>query len=55
MTRALLFLAYYLVFTPISLAIRLPHDPLARRWHPDRPSYWIHGDRTPSPGGRTAT
>ena len=33
---------YYVVFTPAGLLIRaLGHDPLTRRFEPDRTSYWV--------------
>lgn len=40
-TRVLLTLFYYLVISPVGLAMRLfGRDPLDRRWSPDQPSYW---------------
>ncbi len=40
-SQVLLTLTYYLLVTPIGLALRLfGHDPLERRLQPTRPSYW---------------
>lgn len=41
-SHVVLALVYYLVVTPIGLALRLAgRDPMGRRFEPDRPSYWI--------------
>lgn len=40
-SRVLLAIVYYGVFTPVGLIFRLiGRDPLSRRFEPDRPSYW---------------
>ena len=42
MTRVILSVVYYLVMTPIGLALRLfGKDPMHRRIDPDAASYWI--------------
>ncbi|MER5772184.1 hypothetical protein [Streptomyces sp. NPDC001985] len=40
MRDLLLFPIYFLVFTPLSLLLRLFHDPLRRRWDPSADHYW---------------
>ena len=41
-SHVLLGAVYYLVFTPIGLALRLlGHDPMLRRFEPQARSYWI--------------
>jgi len=40
-TRIILGLLFYLVLTPISIVMRFFHDPLDRRLHEVRKSYWI--------------
>jgi hypothetical protein len=40
MRNILLRATYYALVTPLGLALRLIHDPLARRWHPEHASYW---------------
>ena len=48
MSHVLLALVYYLVLTPVGLALRLAgRDPLARRFERDARSYWI--DRSGDP------
>lgn len=44
-TRVVLTAIFYLVVTPVGLALRLFHDPLDRRLHEARPSYWIRRNR----------
>ena len=40
-SHLILTVIYYLVFTPIALAMRvIGRDPLNRQWEPDRKSYW---------------
>jgi Saxitoxin biosynthesis operon protein SxtJ len=46
-SHVVLAVAYYLVLTPIGLAMRLfRHDALARRFEPERKSYWQPTNRT---------
>jgi ABC-type uncharacterized transport system permease subunit len=41
---------YYLVVTPVGLALRLAgRDPLRRRSGGDAPSFWVERDPTPEP------
>jgi hypothetical protein len=40
MRNILLRATYYALVAPLGLALRLIHDPLARRWHPGHASYW---------------
>ncbi|MFF8960132.1 hypothetical protein [Streptomyces sp. NPDC014894] len=47
MRDLLLFPIYFLVFTPLSLLLRLFHDPLHRRWDPSADHYW-HYRRPPT-------
>lgn len=48
-SRVLLALLYYLALTPIGLTMRLfRYDPLARRFDPDAPSYWIRREGSKS-------
>lgn len=44
-TRVVLTAIFYLVVTPVGLALRLFHDPLDRRLREARPSYWIQRPR----------
>ncbi|MCX4658002.1 hypothetical protein [Streptomyces uncialis] len=32
--------AYFLLFTPLSLLLRVARDPLRRRWDPSATDYW---------------
>jgi hypothetical protein len=49
-SRVLLALLYYLALTPIGLTMRLfRYDPLARRFDPHAPSYWIRREGSKSP------
>ncbi|MFE4452994.1 hypothetical protein [Streptomyces sp. NPDC056796] len=50
MRNPLLWLLYYLVFSPLSLLIRLFHDPLHRGWDPTAAHYWHY--RHPAGGPR---
>jgi ABC-type uncharacterized transport system permease subunit len=46
-SHVVLAIVYFLVLTPIGLAMRLfGHDPLARRFDPGKRSYWSPADRT---------
>ena len=38
--NSLLRATYYALVTPLGLAFRLIHDPLARSWRPKQASYW---------------
>jgi hypothetical protein len=40
MRNILLRATYYALVTPLGLAFRLIHDPLARSWRPKQASYW---------------
>ncbi|BAJ28717.1 MULTISPECIES: hypothetical protein [Kitasatospora] len=40
MKKPLLFLAYFLIVTPVGLAQRLLGDPMTRRLRKDADSYW---------------
>ncbi|MEU8520553.1 hypothetical protein [Streptomyces sp. NBC_01216] len=40
MKRLLLFLAYFLIVTPVGIAQRLLGDPMTRRVRRDADSYW---------------
>jgi hypothetical protein len=41
-SHTILALAYYLVFTPIGLIMRLVgRDPMERKFRPDQASYWV--------------
>lgn len=42
MRRLALFMTYVLVVVPYGLVRRLFRDPLARRWEPERDSYFTH-------------
>ncbi|MFD3522195.1 hypothetical protein [Streptomyces sp. NPDC058653] len=46
MRNSSLWLLYFLVFSPLSLLVRLFHDPLRRRWDPSAAHYW-HYHRPP--------
>lgn len=49
MRKLLLFSAYYLVVTPYGVVRRFVRDPLARRWDPRAPSYFVRTDRGAGP------
>lgn len=50
-SHLLLALTYYLIFTPIGLAMRLfGRDPMQRRFEPDTDTYWVKHN----PGGDAA-
>ncbi len=50
-SHVLMAIIYFLVFTPIGLAMRLfGRDPIQRRFDRDAPSYWVEHD----PGGDPA-
>jgi hypothetical protein len=42
MRNLILLPLYYLVIAPISLLIRLVHDPLQRSWRPSAQHYWYY-------------
>ncbi len=49
MTRLLLALAFYLLFTPTALILRVRgHDPLKRAWLPDADTYWEPAEEQPA-------
>jgi hypothetical protein len=47
-TRVILSVLFYLVFTPLGLVMRLFRDPLDRRLHDERESYWIRRPGKPA-------
>lgn len=53
MRNLLLGALYYIVVTPLGFALRLTHDPLARRWRGRKDSYWMEPilSRRPSAAG----
>ena len=50
MRNPLIWLLYFLLFSPLSLLVRLFHDPLRRGWDPSAAHYWHH--HRPSEGER---
>jgi hypothetical protein len=46
-TRIILTLLFYAVFTPIGVIMRLFRDPLDRRLHDGRVSYWVPKEPEP--------
>jgi hypothetical protein len=51
MRNLILLPLYYLVVAPLSLLIRLVHDPLRRSWQPSASHYWHY--RSPSGEGKS--
>jgi hypothetical protein len=46
-TRVILTVLFYVAVTPIALVMRRFRDPLDRRLHETKPSYWIRRPSTP--------
>ena len=44
MRKLLLTVVYYSLFVPIAGVVRLFHDPLNRKWDPERATYWSFDD-----------
>jgi hypothetical protein len=50
LSHVILAVVYYLVLTPVGLAMRLlRYDPMHRAFEPDRESYWVSRDPHPDP------
>ena len=46
-TRIILTCLFYAVFTPVGMVMRLFRDPLDRRLHDGRVSYWVQKESKP--------
>ena len=45
-SHVILFVAYFVVITPVGLVLRLFHDPMQRRFDRQAHSYWIPREQT---------